>query len=185
MFRLAVDCRVTEGILGCMNMEKAGFTVFETAWGYAGFAAGENGITRLLLPVPSRAVALAAFSDAAFDASLMKDLQKALRQYFDGKQVDFRGWPCVDTACTSDFGTAVLKECRKIKYGQTITYGELAHRAGKPGAARAVGTILARNPVLLLIPCHRVLRADGSLGGFSAAGGIGMKKRLLDLESDR
>jgi methylated-DNA-[protein]-cysteine S-methyltransferase len=180
-----VDWHGPEGILGCMNMEKARFAVFETAWGYAGFAAGTDGIVKLLLPVATRDIALARFSRATFDAALMKDVQKALRHYFEGRNVDFQSQPPVDTGCTSRFALAVLRECRNIKYGRRITYGELAGRAGKPKAARAVGTILARNPVPLIVPCHRVVRADGGLGGFSADGGISMKKRLLDLESHR
>ena len=68
----------------------------------------------------------------------------------------------------------------QIPYEETISYGELARRAGKEGAARAAGQALAANPVPLLVPCHRVICADGSLGGF--AGGLEMKRRLLELE---
>ncbi len=159
------------------------FTVFETAWGYAGFAAGHSGITRLLLPLPKRAVALSRFHGSTFDADLMKDVQCAVIRYFVGQYMDFTDWPPVDLSNITGFSRTVLELCRQTGYGRTISYGKLAKRAGKPAAARAVGAILARNPVPLIIPCHRVLRNDGTLGGFSAAGGIKMKKRLLEMES--
>jgi methylated-DNA-[protein]-cysteine S-methyltransferase len=159
------------------------YTVFETAWGYAGFAAGSEGIARLCLPVRRRDRVAACFCGAVFDAALMRDVQKAMRQYFEGQEVDFRVWPTANLGRVSEFGIAILKECRRIEYGLKVTYGELAGRAGRPGAARAVGTVLGRNPVPLIVPCHRILRAGGQLGGFSGAGGVNMKKRLLALES--
>lgn len=166
-----------------MYSKGTSFTVFETAWGYAGFSASAEGVTGLLLPVARRNTAMARFAGANFDAMLLKDVQQAVRQYFEGEKIDFQSWPQVSSGTMSEFGTAVLRECRKTAYGRTTTYGELACRAGRPGAARAVGTILARNPVPLIIPCHRVLRTDGGLGGFSADGGSQMKRRMLRLES--
>ena len=76
------------------------------------------------------------------------------------------------------FQQRVLLECARIPRGQTVTYAQLARRIGKPRAARAVGNALAINPLAPLIPCHRVLRSDGGLGGYSAKGGV-RKKRLL------
>jgi methylated-DNA-[protein]-cysteine S-methyltransferase len=81
------------------------------------------------------------------------------------------------------FQQSVLHECGRIPPGKTLTYGELADRAGRPGAARAVGNALARNPVPLVIPCHRVVASGGVLGGFSAEAGVGLKKQLLALEA--
>jgi methylated-DNA-[protein]-cysteine S-methyltransferase len=170
-------------MLEYMEAQQIRFVVFETAWGYAGFASGPNGITKLHLPTPTRAAVVAGFKDAIFDAGLMKELQKAMVQYFQGKEVDFSRWPQVDCGHLSSFAGAVLRECRKIRYGQVITYGELAQRAGRPASARAAGTVLAGNPVPLIVPCHRIIRADGGLGGFSGEGGVKTKKRLLGLES--
>jgi methylated-DNA-[protein]-cysteine S-methyltransferase len=82
----------------------------------------------------------------------------------------------------SDFGRRVVIACRQLGWGQTATYGELARRAGSPAASRAVGAVMARNRHPLIVPCHRVLAADGSLRGFSAADGLKMKQRLLDHE---
>ena len=80
------------------------------------------------------------------------------------------------------FQAAVLNACRRVKHGKTITYGQLAKEIGKSNAARAVGNALARNPLPLIIPCHRVLAANNKLGGFSAPGGKNLKARLLKHE---
>ncbi len=85
-------------------------------------------------------------------------------------------------AALTPFQQRVLLECAKIPRGQTVTYAQLAKRIGKPRAARAVGNALAINPLAPLIPCHRVLRSDGALGGYSARGGVRKKERLLKSE---
>jgi O-6-methylguanine DNA methyltransferase len=105
-----------------------------------------------------------------------------LQKYLAGAVVDLSGIPIV-TDSISPFARRVLGECRRIPYGETATYGELASRVGRPRAARAVGGALRHNPVPLIVPCHRVLRSDGGLGGFSAPGGIDVKRRLLALEA--
>jgi methylated-DNA-[protein]-cysteine S-methyltransferase len=99
----------------------------------------------------------------------------------DGVRIDFRNVPVVLNGL-SVFAKRVLTACRGIRFGQTVSYGRLAEMAGKPGAARAVGRILAKNPLPLIIPCHRVICTNGSLGGFSATGGVKLKKRMLKLE---
>jgi O-6-methylguanine DNA methyltransferase len=81
----------------------------------------------------------------------------------------------------SPFEVAVYRALMNVPYGQTIAYGELAKRAGYEGAARAVGSAMRKNPLPLLVPCHRVIKADGSLGEFT--GGVALKKRLLAIES--
>jgi len=80
----------------------------------------------------------------------------------------------------TDFSAKVLKQACKIPRGKVVTYSGLAAKLGRPGAARAVGTALANNPFPIIIPCHRVVRADGSLGGFG--GGLKLKRELLDRE---
>lgn len=89
----------------------------------------------------------------------------------------------VDLSGLADFQSKVVRQCRKIPYGSTVSYAELASRAGSPSAARAVGNVMAQNKVPLIIPCHRVICSTGKLGGFSAPGGIKIKSQLLDLES--
>ncbi len=80
----------------------------------------------------------------------------------------------------SVFEKKVWNTAQKIPYGQTLSYGELASKSGYPGAGRAAGSALGKNPLIFIMPCHRIIKSDGSLGGFSA--GPGLKKRLLDLE---
>jgi methylated-DNA-[protein]-cysteine S-methyltransferase len=107
-------------------------------------------------------------------------LGEAIRQldlYFQGRLKQFtlklaaRGTP---------FQLSVLRALQEVPYGETVSYGELAKRIGKPNASRAVGAANARNPLPIVIPCHRVIGSDGSLVGFG--GGLEVKKKLLDLE---
>ncbi len=99
------------------------------------------------------------------------------REYFAGKRTSF-DFPIHLKA--EGFKKAALLALRRVTYGSTISYKELAERAGSGNAFRAAGTACATNPLPIVIPCHRVLKADGSLGGFG--GGLDMKRKLLDLE---
>ncbi|GMU24251.1 MAG: methylated-DNA--protein-cysteine methyltransferase [Phycisphaerae bacterium] len=119
---------------------------------------------------------------ARHDPDLLEDLQYQIGLYFAGERVSFQ--VPVDLTSLTEFQRRVLRACARIGYGRTTTYGELARRLGAPEAARAVGGALARNPVPLVIPCHRVLACNGKLGGFSAEQGLGLKKYLLDLEAE-
>ncbi len=104
-----------------------------------------------------------------------------LRAYAAGRPVSFRDI-AVDFVPATEFQRRVYALCRRIPHGKTRTYAELAALAGSPGAARAVGNCMARNPVPLVIPCHRVVGSHGRLGGFSAPGGTRTKGALLSLE---
>ena len=115
------------------------------------------------------------------DARLLPELAAGLRAYFDGRPVSFDGIELDDSLGTA-FQRRVWRACARVRWGQTITYGELARLVGSPGAARAVGSALGRNPRPIIVPCHRVLAADGRLGGFSAPGGCDLKRKLLALE---
>jgi methylated-DNA-[protein]-cysteine S-methyltransferase len=103
-----------------------------------------------------------------------------IREYLLGKRRTFRGR--IDWRVTSPFQRRVLRAALRIPYGRTFTYGKIAAAIGNPRAARAVGRALGANPLPLVIPCHRVVASDGGLGGYSAAGGVRVKKQLLDLE---
>jgi len=105
-----------------------------------------------------------------------------LRRYFAGEDLDFAGYE-VDLQTRSEFDRAVLAATRSIPYGQTRTYGQIARAIGQPDAARAVGQALGRNPACIVIPCHRVVAANGGLGGFT--GGLRWKEALLRLEGSR
>ncbi|MFV2067612.1 MAG: methylated-DNA--[protein]-cysteine S-methyltransferase [Pirellulales bacterium] len=109
------------------------------------------------------------------------DLRNRLTEYAGGKPTELCD-VLLGNQDLSPFQRAVLAHCRQIGWGRTLTYGQLAQRAGFPGAARAVGSVRASNRYPLVVPCHRVIAAGGGLGGYSARDGIGMKWRLLRLE---
>lgn len=101
--------------------------------------------------------------------------------YFEGEPVDLSFIP-LDMSDLTETEQAIYTALRLVPYGQTTTYGELAARIGQPGAARAVGMAMARNPWPLVVPCHRVLAKGGALHGFSAPGGLDTKRRMLVME---
>ncbi len=106
------------------------------------------------------------------------NVRRELDEYFESRRSVF-DLP-LDLRGTTPFSVLVLGELALVPYGHTATYGELAARAGKPGAARAVGTIMNRNPVPIVLPCHRIVGATGALVGYG--GGLERKERLLRLE---
>ncbi len=106
------------------------------------------------------------------------EARRQLDEYFAGKRRDF-DLP-VDLRPAREFGRAVLEELARVPYGEVTTYGTLAAKAGRPRAARAVGTVMNRNPVPIVLPCHRVVGSTGSLVGY--AGGLDRKRTLLQLE---
>src|SRR5438552_2406423 len=104
--------------------------------------------------------------------------RRELDEYFEGKRQQF-DLP-LDVALLADFNRRVLRELARVPYGEVVTYGELASRAARPRAARAVGMVMNRNPLPIVLPCHRVIGANGKLTGY--AGGLGRKETLLRLE---
>jgi methylated-DNA-[protein]-cysteine S-methyltransferase len=109
-------------------------------------------------------------------------LVRRLQAYAKGAfRDDFRDIQ-LDLGCLSVFQRRVLEECRKIPFGTTLSYGQLAARAGSARAYRAVGNCMAGNKIPIIIPCHRVVQSSGGLGSYSAPGGVRMKKRLLSME---
>ena len=160
------------------------YTIFNTAWGYFGLVADKKGLCRTVLPCKNRKTVekclLVDVDNAQFDKNLLKPLQKQIIAYFEGKPAKFDTPLVLDSLPT--FTRKVLAACRKIPSGKTVSYSQLAGMIGKPRASRAVGSALARNPIPLIIPCHRVIHSDGSLGNFSAPGGTATKEMLLTLE---
>ena len=104
-----------------------------------------------------------------------------LREFFQGERSAF-DLP-LDWTRFTPFATAILRELARVPLGATLTYGDLAQRAGYPGRARAVGRVMAGNPYPILLPCHRVVGRDGRLTGYSGGEGITTKSRLLDFEA--
>ncbi len=110
----------------------------------------------------------------------IEEVAGQLSDYFTGERDTFN--LTLDLRKLTPFQNAVLGAIQEIPAGKTISYSELAKRIGKPKAARAVGQALGRNPIPIIIPCHRALAADGSLGGYSGRGGVRTKQALLTLE---
>lgn len=164
---------------------KLSFRVVETRAGAVGFVAGTAGLKRFYLPEAGGPAALrrrvrSDYPEAAENEALLPKLAAAVERYFAGDPVEFKAE--YDWNGRGPFETAVWKACAAIPYGQTRTYGELAKAVGRPKGARAVGMAMSQNPLPILVPCHRVLRSDGSLGGYSGPGGTGFKRRLLEME---
>lgn len=112
------------------------------------------------------------------DPKATVETQKLLAEYFAGKRKDFP--VAIDWSRVDGFTRKALQVCAKIPYGKTLTYGEVAERAGSPGGARAVGQAMGKNPFPIIVPCHRVVASGGKIGGFS--GGLHFKRALLELE---
>lgn len=162
--------------------------VFKTSWGWVGIASTVRGVRAVVLPRPSRRAAereLRALigtpsptQRSQASMTYLKEARSAIAAYLEGKTrdldlpLDLQGHP--------RFRAKVWEILKGIPYGRVRSYGWIARKVGKPKAARAVGGACGANPVPLLIPCHRVVAGDGSLGGFS--GGLSLKKRLLKLE---
>jgi O-6-methylguanine DNA methyltransferase len=146
-------------------------------------------ICRAFLPLRDQKEMRAAFKRAGFAGDptppprALGAIVRAIESYFRGKPVDPAEVPATfDPGALTPLAFEVYRALRRVRRGETISYGELAIMAGRPGAARSVGGFMARNRFPLLVPCHRVVAHDGGLGGFSSSGGLGDKKRLLALE---
>ncbi len=161
------------------------YTLVSVSDGTVGVVATRRGVCNVVLmgcdPKQAARTLAAEFPDAEYEPGLLPAFQKQVREYFAGrlKKFDVK----LDLSALKPFQRRVLDRCARIDYGRTKTYGQLAREIDRPAAARAVGGALGRNPVPLVIPCHRVVAGDGSLGGFSAEQGVKLKRRLLDLES--
>ena len=174
----AVDSQL---VRGTVRTVPASLSVFETDLGWFGLIGREDVVMRLFFGHASaeevRTAAARAVGGKEGPALPESDWYPELRR----RLMDFaRGVPTnfddvkLDLDGATEFRERVLKQTRKIKYGSTVTYGQLAARAGKPAAARAIGAVMASNRVPIIIPCHRVVGSGGSLGGFSAPQGIAL-----------
>ncbi len=161
--------------------------VFSTRLGWFGSVGQERRVWRLVMGHRTAAEAWAALYHHFADEKLVESdwypaLRKKLEEFAAGKRVSFDNIN-VRTEHRTEFQQKVILATRAVGFGETVSYGELAARAGSPNAARAAGTVMANNEVPIIIPCHRVLASGGKIGGFSAPQGIDLKRRLLELES--
>ena len=164
---------------------KARYTIVATKLGWVVIGGSEIGLSFLTLPQPSLDAVLAGIEDfvkgAVEEDSAFGDLPLRLQCYFDGEMLTFPDK--LDLEGATDFQQVVWNATRSIPYGEVRSYAWVAKRIGRPGACRAVGGALARNRFPIIVPCHRVVASDGTLGGFG--GGLGLKKHLLSIEAGR
>jgi len=154
--------------------------LFKTAIGTCGVAWGEAGLTEVLLP-RSRSLTGERHIDGNDVPDTVRHAVGAIVALLNGEPEDLLE-VVLDERSLDEFRRRVYAATRAVGPGQTATYGEIARAIGAPGAARSVGAALGSNPFPLIVPCHRVLAADGSLHGFSAPGAITTKRRLLEIE---
>jgi len=173
--------RLLQGKVGAMTW----YDCIRTPIGWCAVAAGGSGVRRIFLAEPRRDRLLAsvreAFPGCRPDARPCREACMFLVRYFEegaAAAVPRR----LDPGPATAFQRAVWDAAVLIPFGQVRTYAWIAERIGRPGAARAVGSALGRNPLPIIVPCHRVVRGDGGLGGFSAPGGTALKRRLLAYE---
>jgi len=151
-------------------------TLVSTPLGPLVLEASERGLTHIDL-APSGDGAPA--SEPA-PGSILAEAARQLEQYFAGSR---RAFDLPFEIEGSEFELCVLEELARVPYGTTVSYGELAALAGYPGAARAVGSVMRNNQLMIVLPCHRVIGADGSLRGYGGLGcGLDNKRWLLELE---
>jgi methylated-DNA-[protein]-cysteine S-methyltransferase len=164
-----------------------GFTVFETPIGPCGLVWNARGISGLRLPEGTAEKTRARMRQrrpGIPESVPPPEIQRAIDRILAllrGEAVDLSDIP-LDLEAAPDFHRKVYEVARTIPPGKTMTYGEIARRLGAPNESREVGQALGRNPVAIIVPCHRVLGADGKMGGFSATGGVATKRRILEIE---
>ena len=166
------------------------YLIFETKSGFCGIAWSEAGISRFQLPTDTAAATerlLLRKTPGALPGTPPADIAEVIaqvRQYFAGDAVDFSDQVRLDLDGQSQLFRDIYAALRQVRRGRTTTYGELAKAVGATGweAAREVGQAMGKNPIALIIPCHRCLAAGGKLGGFSAPGGEFSKLKMLELE---
>jgi methylated-DNA-[protein]-cysteine S-methyltransferase len=164
------------------------YTTFKTRQGFVALAWNQGAVSGLRLPASTEESAEKAIlrrlplARRAVPSPEIAHLIGDVVRYFEGERIDFCAVP-VDLGSQDPFFSSVYAEVRKLGWGETTTYGTVAKTLGAgPQAARDVGQAMARNPVPLIVPCHRVLAAGGKVGGFSAPGGSSSKVRMLEIE---
>ena len=170
------------------SMTGVGFALFDTPIGTCGLTWNATGIVGLQLPErtpdATRSRALRRWPGAREitpPPHIQSAIDRVLKLLDDGK-TDLTDIP-LDLSAAPAFNRKVYEVARAIPPGQTMTYGEIAKRIGaKPQEAREVGAALGKNPIAIIVPCHRVLAANGKMGGFSATGGVDTKRRILEIE---
>ncbi|MCL2760407.1 MAG: methylated-DNA--[protein]-cysteine S-methyltransferase [Desulfuromonadales bacterium] len=161
-------------------------SVYKTGLGYGGVIASEKGLVEVLLPFKgydreeTELCMLERFFTKLSGNKWSDIAASELEKYFNGERLKFSA--PIDFSNYTSFQKEVYCKVMALGYGEVKSYGEIALIAGRPGAARAVGGVMASNRLPIIIPCHRVIASDGSLRGYTAPGGIDSKKYLLNME---
>jgi len=160
-------------------------TAFSTRLGWITLVASDTHVLQVTCS-PDRVVAVlpmidAMLADADDDCSAWRSLIERMKAFAAGERVEFTDVPLALDHLTP-FQKRIVRHCRSIPYGRTLSYGALAKKAGSPRAARAVGSTMACNRFSLLVPCHRVINADGSPGAYGSPEGAKRKRELLAME---
>jgi methylated-DNA-[protein]-cysteine S-methyltransferase len=168
-------------------MTAQAFALFDSPIGTCGIAWNAKGIAGFQLPSATAKATRSRLQqrwteaiESAPPAGVQRVIDRVLA-LLAGEAIDLSDIP-VDLADAPEFHRKVYEVARTIPPGRTMTYGEIAKRLGVPHESREVGQALGRNPIAIIVPCHRVLGADGKMGGFSASGGVATKRRILEIE---
>jgi methylated-DNA-[protein]-cysteine S-methyltransferase len=168
-------------------MSAQAFALFDSPIGSCGIAWNAKGIAGFHLPLATEQATRrrlqqrwAGADESPPPAGVQRVIDRVLA-LLNGEAIDLTDIP-VDLADAPEFHRKVYEVARTIPPGKTMTYGEIARRLGAPHESREVGQALGRNPIAIIVPCHRVLGADGKMGGFSASGGVATKRRILEIE---
>jgi methylated-DNA-[protein]-cysteine S-methyltransferase len=174
--------RDAASVLGLVDV---GFDVVDSPVGELFVAVSDQGLAEISYDtrIEEQLELLARFAGPRIlrSARVVDGARRELGEYFDGKRRAFD--LSLDLRALPPFTVSVLRELARVPYGETTTYGELAARVGRPRAARAVGTVMNRNRIPIVLPCHRVVGSTGDLVGY--AGGLDRKVALLELEGAR
>ena len=171
-----LDARFREAAV-CEGIVDVRFDTFDSPVGELFVAATDRGLARISYWPDGMEESLARTFGVRVLRAPLDEVRRELDEYFSGNRREF------DLALdlrVAPFHAEVLRELALVPYGRTDTYGALAAKVGRPRAARAVGTVMNRNPIPIVLPCHRIVGANGSLTGY--AGGLDVKQRLLQLE---
>jgi len=161
------------------------YTVFQTNQGWMGILASKAGILAATLPQTTRQMAFDLLGEkvkqADFSPDALNSLTQRFQDYYSGKKTAFPD--ALDFSGATEFQKQVWQAAQLIPHGETRSYGWIAKQIGNPRSARAVGQALGKNPFLIVVPCHRVIAGDGTLGGFGC--GLPAKQKLLKLEQGK
>ncbi|MEW6615082.1 MAG: methylated-DNA--[protein]-cysteine S-methyltransferase [Thermodesulfobacteriota bacterium] len=168
-------------------MSKTVYSAFDTNFGWCGIVGKEGRLLEILPFLPTEESVysrmISKYTGIALCSDCLKETKEAIERYLAGEMVDFEF--SLDLSSYTEFQREVWEITKSIPYGEVRTYGWVGKELGNSMSSRAVGAALAKNPLPIVVPCHRVIRCNGDLGGYSADGGIEIKAKLLKMEGHK